>query len=267
MAALRIALIGVGRMGTALATGWIGAESPPEIILIDPTPSDLVRAMAEEEGLALNPAPSPVDVLIVAVKPQIFEEAAPDMAGWIGPETLVISIMAGIRLKSLASAMGTQHILRAMPNTPGSIGQGITAITAPESMSKANINTAIDLLTPLGLVEGPVPESQIPAITGVSGCGPAYVFLMVEALAGAGEAEGIAPDKALMLARETIIGAAALLEESGESPDALRKAVASKGGVTEAALDVLMRGDGLPSLMREAVRAAATRERALSSGK
>lgn len=254
-------------MGTALVTGWLGARKKPEIILVDPAPSDLVQAMSEEENLALNPPPSPVDVVVIAVKPQKFEEAAPDITAWIGPKTLVISIMAGIRLKTLAHELGTQRVLRAMPNMPGSIGQGVTVISAPEGMTKANITAAINLLKPLGMVEGPVPEAQISAVTGVSGSGPAYVFLLVEALASAGEAEGLSPDLALLLARETIIGAAALLEDEGETPETLRKAVTSKGGTTEAALDVLMRGDGMPSLMREAVRAAAARERALSSGK
>jgi len=254
-------------MGTALATGWQSGRSKPEIILVDPAPSDLIQAMADEEGLALNPPPSPVDVLVLAVKPQAFEKVATELGGWIGPKTLVISIMAGIRLKNLASALETNLVLRAMPNTPGSIGQGVTAISAPEELTKKNIDLAIRLLKPLGLVIGPVSETQISAVTGVSGSGPAYVFLLVEALAGAGEAEGLAPDMALLLARETIIGAAALLEDSGQSPEMLRKAVTSKGGTTEAALDILMRGDGMPSLMREAVRAAATRERALSAGK
>ena len=267
MARQTIALIGAGRMGTALATGWINGRKKPEIILVDPNPSDLVGAMAEEEGLSLNPDPGHVDVVVIAVKPQVFADVSSEIKAWIGPKTLVLSIMAGIRLKDLASALGTKKILRAMPNTPGSVGQGVTILTAPEDISKANITAAINLLKPLGVVVGPVHETQISAMTGISGCGPAYVFLMVEALAAAGEAEGIAPDTALMLARETLIGAAALLEDESDHPEDLRKAVTSKGGVTQAALDVLMRGDGLPSLMREAVRAAASRERALSSGK
>lgn len=267
MAQIRIALIGAGRMGTALATGWQSARTKPEIILVDPEPSDLVAAMAEEEKLALNPPPSPVDVLVVAVKPQVFEEAAPDMIGWIGPKTLVISIMAGVRLKQLSGLLATENVLRAMPNTPGAIGQGISVICAPENLSRKNIDMAMKLLKPLGIVEGPVPEAQMSAVTGVSGSGPAYVFLLAEALAGAGEAEGLPPQLALLLARETIIGAAGLLADDSQTPEALRKAVTSKGGTTEAALDILMRGDGMPSLMREAVRAAAARERALSAAK
>lgn len=265
MANLRIALIGVGRMGTALATGWQTARARTDIILVDPAPSALVMAIAEEEDMALNPLPAPVDVLVIAVKPQTFFATAPDLTGWIGSKTLAISIMAGIRLKQLAAALGTQRVLRAMPNTPGAISQGISVISAPETLSQKDIQTATRLLKPLGIVEGPVPETQMSAVTAVSGSGPAYVFLLVEALANAGQAEGLPEELARLLAIETIIGSAALLAEGRQSPEALRKAVTSKGGTTEAALDILMRGDGLPSLMREAVRAAATRERTLSA--
>lgn len=267
MAKLRIALIGVGRMGTALATGWQTGRSKPEVMLVDPRPSALTQAMAEEEGLPLNASPIPVDVVVIAVKPQMFETAAADIKPWIGPKTLVLSIMAGIRLKQMQLALETDRVLRAMPNTPGAIGQGVSVISAPEGMSKKDINTATGLLKPLGEVLGPLPEAHMAAVTGVSGSGPAYVFMLVEALAGAGEAEGLPADLALTLARETIIGAAALLEQTGDHPEDLRKAVTSKNGTTEAALDILMRGDGMPSLMREAVRAAASRERALSAGK
>lgn len=247
-------------MGTALATGWQTSRSKPEVTLVDPAPSDLIRAIAEEEGLALNPPPAPADIVVIAIKPQIFPEAVAEIQSWVGPETLVISIMAGIRLKQLAEAFNTDLVLRAMPNTPGAIGRGVSVMAAPEALPKASIKAATRLLKPLGIVEGPVPEAQISTVTAISGSGPAYVFLLAEALASAGEAEGLSPEMAEMLARETIIGAAALLEESGEQPDTLRKAVTSKGGTTEAALDILMRGDGIPSLLREAVRAAATRE-------
>ena len=265
MAQLGITLIGVGRMGTALATGWLASRSKPQISFVDPAPSALAQAIAEEEKIALNPTPTPVDIVVIAIKPQVFHEAAADIRPWIGPDTLVISIMAGIRLKQLAEALDTENVLRAMPNTPGAIGRGVSVMAAPDTLSKARIKVATRLLKPLGLVEGPVPEAKISTVTAVSGSGPAYVFLLVEALASAGEAEGLSPDMAQMLARETIIGAAALLEDSQDGPEDLRKAVTSKGGTTEAALDILMRGDGIPSLMREAVRAAAARERALTT--
>lgn len=255
-------------MGTALASGWTTqGRSKPDISLVSPRPSALVKTMAKDAGLKLNPEPEPVDVVVIAVKPQVFEDAAPDMVGWIGPKTLVISVMAGFKLKQLAEILKTPRVLRAMPNTPGAIGVGVTLLCAPDDMTKKDITTATRLLTPLGLVEGPIAETQLPSATAISGCGPAYVFLLVEAMALAGEAEGLSSELSGRLARETVIGAAALLQDSDDSPGNLRKAVTSKGGVTEAALDTLMRGDGIPSLMRDAVRAAAAKERALSAGK
>ncbi|MEO0882652.1 MAG: pyrroline-5-carboxylate reductase [Pseudomonadota bacterium] len=267
MPAQTIALIGAGRMGEALASGWLRGRTRPEIILVDPAPSPLVEAMAEEESLALNPAARPVDVALLAVKPQVFSSAADGMAPWVGPGTLVLSIMAGIRLKQLSEIFETRRVIRAMPNTPGAIGKGVSVLSVQDDVSKQDITTATRLLRPLGKVMGPVAEPSISAVTAVSGSGPAYVFLLVEALAEAGEAAGLSPELAKDLARQTLIGSARLLDVTGEDARALRKAVTSKGGTTEAALDVLMRGDGMPSLLREAVRAAADRERALSSGK
>ncbi|MEM9669331.1 MAG: pyrroline-5-carboxylate reductase [Pseudomonadota bacterium] len=266
MAVQTIALIGVGRMGQALATGWLRGRSRPNLILVDPSPSPLAEAMAEEEGLPINPAPTPVDIAVLAVKPQIFNMAASDMTGWVGPDTLVLSIMAGIRLNQLASTFGTERVIRAMPNTPGAIGKGVSVLSASDATAKKDVTLATRLLRPLGKVEGPVAEPSISAVTGVSGSGPAYVFLLVEALAEAGEAAGLSKELARTLARETLVGSARLLESTGEPAEELRKAVTSKGGTTEAALDVLMRGDGMPSLLREAVRAAAERERNLASG-
>ena len=254
-------------MGEALVSGWLRGRSKPEILLVDPHPSALIEAMAEEEGLELNGAPRPADVVVLAIKPQIFTEAAEAVSGWIGSKTLVLSIMAGIRLKQLSETLDTDRVLRAMPNTPGAIGRGVSVLAAPDAIARKDITLATRLLKPLGLVEGPVSEPLISTVTAVSGSGPAYVFLLVEALAQAGESEGLPPDLAMTLAQETVIGAGALLDATGESAGDLRKAVASRGGTTEAALDILMRGDGMPSLLREAVRAAADRERALSSGK
>ena len=101
-------------MGTALATGWQTSRSKPEVTLVDPAPSDLIRAIAEEEGLALNPPPAPADIVVIAIKPQIFPEAVAQIQSWVGPETLVISIMAGIRLKQLAEAFNTDLVLRCL---------------------------------------------------------------------------------------------------------------------------------------------------------
>ncbi len=267
MASKHIAIIGAGRMGSALIMGWLKARSRPEISIVDPKPSELLTELTTDEELAVNPAPEPVDIVVVAVKPQIFLKAAQDITPWIGPNTLVLSIMAGIRIKTLSEHLGTQRVVRAMPNTPGAIGWGVSVLCAGDGSLKKDITDARRLLKPLGHVEGPVPEAQMSAVTGVSGSGPAYLFLLVEAIAAAAEAEGLSPELSSNLARETVIGAAQLLYETGQEPGRLRKEVTSKGGTTEAALDILLSGSGMPSLIREAVRAAAARERSLSSGK
>ncbi|KCZ88349.1 pyrroline-5-carboxylate reductase [Hyphomonas johnsonii] len=266
-AAPTIALIGAGRMGAALARGWLASGKGAQIRIIDPSPSDEVAGWAAAGKVVLNPPPAPVDIAVLAVKPQMFDAVAQGAAGYIGPDTLVLSIMAGVLLKQLAGPFESKRLLRAMPNTPGAIGRGITVIAAPPGADKADIAAATDLLAPLGDVEGPVDEKLISAVTGVSGSGPAYVFLLAEVMAMAGEAEGLPADLAARLARKTVEGAAALMAASDDSPDVLRKAVTSPGGTTQAALDILMDEGGMPVLMRKAIRAAAIRERDLSRQK
>lgn len=139
-------------------------------------------------------------------------------------------------------------------------------ITAPQGADPGDIDLATELLLPLGVVEGPIGEKLISA-AGVSGCGPAYVFLLAEVMAMAGEAEGLPADLSARLARRTVEGAAALMASTDEAPDALRKAVTSPNGVTQAALDILMDEGGMAVLMRKALRAAANRERDLSRQK
>lgn len=265
MPAPDIALIGAGRMGLALAEGWLSQKDKPRLALIDPKPSEHAQSLARKRTVSLNAEPEPAAVAIIAVKPQVFRGAAENMRPWIGPETLVISIMAGTRVKTLRDELGTQNVIRAMPNTPGAIGRGVSVISVPAGVSDAHAARARDLLAPLGRVEGPVPEDKLSAVTALSGSGPAYLFLLVEAMAGAGEAEGLAPDLAETLARETVAGAAQLMMETGDDAVSLRKAVTSPGGTTAAALDLLMEDNGIPSLIRQAMRAAAIRERSLAS--
>ena len=251
-------------MGSALAAGWLAAKAPPELIIVDPDPSKIVQDWIEAGRVQISAAPRPVDVLILAVKPQIFPEAARGLEAWVGEETLVISIMAGISIHQIRAALNAARVLRVMPNTPGAIGKGVSVIAAPEDVSDEDIAIARDLLAPLGRVEGPVDEGLMGVVTAVSGSGPAYVFLLAEAMASAGEAEGLDAELAARLANQTLIGAAALLEQSGETPGALRKAVTSPGGTTQAAIDELMGNGQLPSLMRKAMKAAAMREKELS---
>ena len=198
------------------------------------------------------------------MKPQVFPKILDDLRAFVGPDTLVLSIMAGITLSSLAGKLGTSRVARAMPNTPGLVGEGMTLLCMPEEAADDDTAYLHELLTPLGSVEGPLGEDQISAATALSGCGPAYAFLLAEVMAAAGVAHGLDEDLALRLAQKTVQGAGALMMESDEPPSTLRENVTSPGGVTKAALDVLMRDGAMPSLMKEAVAEAIRRDRELS---
>lgn len=261
--ATSLTLFGAGRMGGALLRGWLtGPER--DIAVVEPSPSREMQALAADGRIRLNPPPAESGVLVIAVKPQQFAAIADEAKAFAGAKTLVLSIMAGVRLAQLARRLGTERVIRSMPNTPGAIGQGVTVFSAPPGAKPGDISAARKLLAPLGEVHGPVDERLMPAVTALSGSGPAYLFLLAEVMAEAGEAEGLPRDLAQVLARRTVEGAAALMAESGDSPEALRRAVTSPGGTTQAALDILMETGGMPRLLREALRAAATRDRQLS---
>ncbi|WP_291074926.1 pyrroline-5-carboxylate reductase [Hyphomonas sp.] len=259
-----IVLIGAGRMGGALASGWLSGRSKPNLSIVAPRPTAQVKDWAEAGRVQLNPDPAPATIVVLAIKPQQFARAAESVKAFIGEKTLVVSVMGGIRLSQLEDRLGTSRVIRAMPNTPGSVGKGVTLLAAAPSLAETDMEAARKLLTPLGVVEGPMDEKIMVAATGISGCGPAYVFLLAEVMAEAGEAEGVPKETAARLAVETIIGAAALMEKSGLTPNELRKMVTSPGGITQAALDILMDDGGMPILMRKALRAAVTRDRELS---
>ena len=257
-------IFGAGRMGSALLRGWLSQTPDMRIGVVDPAPSEEVRAWAEAGKVALSPPTGPAEILVTAVKPQMFTDVAPEMRPYVGRETLVLSIMAGTRLKQLSEALGSGRVIRAMPNTPGAIGKGVSVICAPKETALADIDTAKDLLGPLGLVEGPIDENLFSTVSALSGSGPAYLFLLAEVMAESAEAEGVPRDLAKTLAVQTVIGSAALLEATGDAPSDLRKAVTSPGGITQAALDILMDDGGMPALMRRALRAAALRDQELS---
>ena len=251
-------------MGSALASGWLKGRGKRDIRIADPQPSETVQAWADAGKIQLNPEPAPVGVLVVAVKPQVFPKMAESLKPWIGPDTLVVSIMAGTRIKQLSERLGTDRVIRVMPNTPGAIGKGVSVMSALSTITAADISITQTLLEPLGEVVGPVDEKHMSVVTGLSGSGPAYLFLLAEGMADAAAAEGLPPELAARLARLTVEGAAALMAASDETPGALRKAVTSPGGTTQAALDILMDEGGMTSLMRKAIRAAANRDRELS---
>lgn len=259
-----LVLFGAGRMGAALARGWLKAKPKRVITVTEPNPSADVSAWAEAGKIRLNAPPAPAAILVLAVKPQAFSGIAEAASAFVGPKTLVVSIMAGVRIAQISRRLGTARVVRAMPNTPGAIGQGITVFSAAAGLAAADLETTRGLLEPLGDVHGPVDEQMMSAVTALSGSGPAYLFLLAETMAEAGESEGLPRELAQRLARRTVEGAAALMAMSPDSPESLRRAVTSPGGTTQAALDILMDTGGMPRLLRDALRAAATRDRQLS---
>ena len=259
-----LSLIGAGRMGSALAGGWLKAGLAGQIDIVEPRPSSAVQAWADDGKVRLNEAAQDADILVVAVKPQMFGELAAAIADRVGPNSQVLSVMAGVSLATLEAKLGTPRVARAMPNTPGLVGKGVTILCTRPDTGAETIATLQDLLTPLGWVDGPIEEAQLPAATAISGCGPAYGFLLAEMMAAAGAKHGLDPDFAMRLARKTVEGAGALMEDAEEDAATLRQNVTSPNGVTQAALEVLMSPNAMPSLFEDAVAAAIARDIALS---
>lgn len=259
-----IALAGAGKMGGAMLTGWLaGGLDSSRIVVIEPTPSDEIKALAAK-GIRLNPKDAgAADTLVVAVKPQTFREAGPALKSVVTPSTLVVSIMAGTPIAALEEVCSGM-VVRAMPNTPAAIGRGITVAVAASKVSAAHRATADALLRATGPVEWIDDENLMDAVTAVSGSGPAYVFLLAEELARAGVEAGLPEALATKLARVTVAGSGELLHRSDLPSATLRQNVTSPGGTTAAALSVLMADDGLGPLMIKAIAAAANRSKELA---
>lgn len=257
-------------MGSALLSGLLQRGLDPKLVFVqDPAPSDAVRAELARHDITVTPTigalPAPPAVIVAAVKPQVMDDVFPPLAATAGPDTLVLSIAAGRTIASFAQHLpGGTAIVRSMPNTPASIGRGMTVCCANAHVTEMQRSLADAMLAAVGEVAWVEDEALLDAVTAVSGSGPAYVFLLAEALTDAGRAAGLDADLARRLARETVTGAAALLAGSPLQPDKLRENVTSPGGTTAAALDVLMADDGLTSLMTRAVAAATARSRALA---
>jgi pyrroline-5-carboxylate reductase len=263
----QLLLVGAGKMGSALLEGWLRSGlDAKSVAVIEPEPAAEIRAHARN-GLKLNPqlaALKRVDVIVLAVKPQVAAQAIAPLLPVADSSTLVVSIMAGRTLRFLAGAFDkTDALVRAMPNTPAAIGRGIT-VAVPLRAGAAQRQLAQGLLSAVGSVEWVEDEALMDAVTAVSGSGPAYVFLLAEALAQAGVAAGLPGPLAQKLARETISGSGELLHRSAEDAATLRENVTSPGGTTAAALRVLMGADGLAQLMQDAVAAATARSRELA---
>lgn len=263
IAARGMVLLGCGKMGSAMLRGWLGGGlSPDAVHVVDPKPSDWLKGT----GVHLNePLPAAPAVVIVAVKPQMVGEALPVLQSYGNGDTIFLSIAAGTTLATFEAMLGAgTPIIRAMPNTPAAVGRGITALFGNPRVSEAALALGERLLSVVGQTVRLEREADMDAVTAVSGSGPAYVFHLIETLAAAGEAEGLAPDLAMQLAKATVAGAGALAEAAEETPTELRVNVTSPAGTTAAALEVLMDEEkGFPALLGRAVKAAAARSREL----
>jgi len=247
-------------IGGLLKTGWPATQ----IVVAEPMPerADWLRA---EFGIAVHGTGAEIvgdaDALVLAVKPQQMSAALKDLS--LKPGALVVSIAAGVRLNTLQRLLGTQlAYVRTMPNTPALLGAGITGLFAPTGTSAEARALAERLLTAAGTCVWVDDEEQLDAVTALSGSGPAYFFLLVEALRDAGTALGLKPEVAAELAAQTCVGAARMVGESGQDARQLRANVTSKGGTTEAAVNHL-ESAGLRAIFREALQQADARAKTL----
>ena len=263
-------LVGAGKMGGALLSRLLDHGLDPRgVIVQDPEPTGDIANLLADRAIDVLPMvdelSEPPAVILLAVKPQVMDQALPQVTRLAGPDTLYLSIAAGRRLGGLEKHLPAgAAVVRAMPNTPAAIGRGVTVAIANAAVSPIQRALADRLLAAGGHVMWVDDEALLDPVTAVSGSGPAYVFLLVECLAEAGRAAGLDADLAERLARHTIIGAAALLEHSEHDAATLRKNVTSPGGTTAAALEILGGPDGLKKLMVAAVAAATKRGRELA---
>lgn len=258
-------LVGAGRMGGALLKGWLARELGP-VSIVETNPSPALRKLRGVTLLKnIEDAPAKARACVIALKPQILKTEAARLKSIAQSGALMVSIAAGSSIELMTKAWGRKaRIVRAMPNTPGAVGEGISALYAPKNVSAAERKLAQSLLAALGETVWVKRETDIDTVTAVSGSGPAYVFLLVEALAAAAAAQGLPKDVAMKLARQTVIGSGALLLSDPASAEELRRAVTSPKGTTEAALKVLMAKNGLAKHIGQAVSAARNRARELS---
>lgn len=268
--ALTTVLVGCGQMGSAMLRGWLRGDIAGRFVVIEPvgSPPDLAGSAVTEwhrapEEVAAGLVP---DAVVFAVKPQVFDELLPAYRRWARPQTVFLSIAAGKTIAGISRHLGADAaIIRCMPNTPAAIGRAITVACPNPHVRPPQRRLCERLLAAIGDSAWVEDEALMDAVTAVSGSGPAYVFLLIEALAAAGARAGLPPELSLRLARATVAGAGELALVSSETPARLRENVTSPGGTTRAALDVLMAEQGIPELLDRAVAAATARSRELAS--
>jgi pyrroline-5-carboxylate reductase len=259
-----LVLLGCGKMGSAMLQGWLSGGLPTSSVwVLDPYPSEWLRSL---DGLNLNSElPADPAIVLIAVKPQMMGQALPALQALGNGTTLFLSVAAGTPMLAYEAVLGDKTpIVRAMPNTPAAIGQGITALIGNAQITEPQLALAEALMSAVGATVRLDNEAQMDGVTAVSGSGPAYVFHLIETMAAAGIAQGLPADLAMQLAKATVAGAGALAQSADEDPAQLRVNVTSPGGTTAAALNVLMdENTGFPALLDRAITAAANRSREL----
>ncbi|MDY0871357.1 pyrroline-5-carboxylate reductase [Dongia rigui] len=263
-------LVGCGKMGGALLRGWLKqGVAAKSVYVVDLAPKDLDDVKAAGVHILTSPDQLPADlkpaIILLAVKPQFMDEALGHYKKYAGADTTYLSIAAGKTVAYFKRALGENAlIVRSMPNTPAAVSRGMTVICRDKQVPASILDLCGQLLTAVGEVAWIDDEQLLNQVTAVSGGGPAYVFLLIEALAEAGRVNGLPADLAMQLARSTVCGSGELAYQSSESATALRQAVMSPKGTTLEAINVLMADDGIQPLMNRAIAAATRRSRELA---
>lgn len=254
-----VILIGCGNMAGAMLARWLECGlDPARVTVVDPVRKEVAPGLTLLPAL---PAEMPVDaIILLGIKPQSLPDVAPALAPVLDGGKTIISMLAGVSIETLRAALGEgAELVRVMPNMPVSLGKGVCALYADATAAADTRQAAELLLAPLGLVEWIADEDDFNLVTAVTGCGPAFVFRFIDALAQAAEALGMEEGQARRFAMATVQGAASLAAQAGEPPAILADRVASKGGMTREGLDVLDADDRLVALLSETLRAARDR--------
>jgi pyrroline-5-carboxylate reductase len=262
----KLLLVGCGKMGGAMLDGWLARGlAAADVIVAEPVEALRPRkAGLRSVGSSQDVGETP-EIVVLAVKPQTMDAVLPDLRRFADDGAVFLSIAAGKTLKYFASHLGsTAKVVRSMPNTPAAVRQGITVACAAAGVAAAEKKRCQELLEAVGQALWVDDEGLLDPVTALSGSGPAYVFLLVEAMAAAGAKLGLSPEMAMQLARATVAGSGELLRQSSEPASQLRVNVTSPGGTTAEALKVLMAGDGIQPVFDKALAAASRRSKELA---
>ena len=263
----KMMMVGCGKMGGAILEGWLShGHAATDVVVAEPAEAIRPRISGLRVVASSSEVSETPDMVVLAVKPQSMDSVLPDLKRFADQGAVFLSIAAGKTLQYFAAHLGaTAKVVRSMPNTPAAVRQGITVATAASGVSDAEKKRCHEVLEAVGQVLWVEDEALIDPVTALSGSGPAYVFLLVEAMAAAGAKLGLAPEMAMQLARATVVGSGELLRQSAEPASQLRVNVTSPGGTTAAALKVLMADDGVQQIFDKALAAASHRSRELAA--